>query len=84
MSSHVESADVPGKFLQGSRDPECIFQKLDLSGINGWEPQAQQEARDLIHEYACIFSQNDLDLGKICVVKHSIEVNDPTLFKEHY
>ena len=44
----------------------------------------QQEAPDLIHEYACIFSQNDLDLGKISIVKHSIMVNDPIPFKEQY
>ena len=47
-----------------------------------WELQLQQEAQDLMHEFACIFSKNDLDLGKICIVKHSIKVNDPILFKE--
>ena len=46
--------------------------------------KTQQEAEDLIHEYACIFSQNDLDLGMTSVIKHSIKVNDPTPFKEHY
>ena len=44
----------------------------------------QQEAQDLIHEYACIFSQNDLDLGKTSIVKHSIKLTDKTPFKEHY
>ena len=44
----------------------------------------QQEARDLIYEYACIFSQNDLDLGKTSIVKHSIKLTDSTPFKEHY
>ena len=38
----------------------------------------------MIHEFACIFSQDDLDLGKISIVKHSIKVNDPVLFKEQY
>ena len=55
-----------------------------MSGIDEWEPQIQQEARDLICEYACILSQNYLDLGKASIVKHSIKVNDPTLFKECY
>ena len=32
----------------------------------------------------CIFSQDDLDLGKTSIVKHSIKVNDPALFKEWY
>ena len=44
----------------------------------------QQEAQDLICEYACIFSRNDLDLGKTSIIKHSIKLTDPTPFKEHY
>ena len=55
-----------------------------MSGIDDWDPQIQQEAQYLICEYACIFSQNDLDLGKTSIVKHSIKVNDPTQFKECY
>ena len=61
-----------------------ILQKIDLSGIDDWIPKIQQEAPDLIHEYACIFCQYDLDLGKTSIVKHSIKLTDPTPFKEHY
>ena len=39
-------------------------------------------AHNLIHEYACIFLWNDLDLGKTLIVKHSIKLTDPTPFKE--
>ena len=49
-----------------------------------WECQLQQAAQDLLHEFACIFSQNDLDLGKTSIVKHSIKVNDSVPFKEQY
>ena len=84
MSAQVESADLPRRFQQGSRDREAILQKIDLSGIDEWEPQLQQEAQDLILEYACIFSQNDLNLSKMSIVKHSIKVNDATPFKEYY
>ena len=42
------------------------------------------EEWDLICEFTCIFSQNDLDLGKTSIVKHSIQVNDPVPFKEWY
>ena len=84
MLAQVESTDIPGKTQQGSSDPEDILQKLDLSGIEEWKWQLQQEAQDLIYEYACIFSQNDLDLGKTSIVKHSIKVNDPIPFKEQY
>ena len=39
---------------------------------------------ELIHEFASIFSQDDLDLGRTSIVKHSIKVNDSVLFKEWY
>ena len=41
MSAQVESTDIPRGCQQGSRDPEGILQKLDLSGIDEWEPQLQ-------------------------------------------
>ena len=44
MSAQVESTGLPRKFQQGSGDPEGILQKLDLSWIDGWEPQTQEEA----------------------------------------
>ena len=56
MLAQIESTDLPERFQQGSRDPEGILQKLDLSRIDDWDPQIQQEARDLICEYAYIFS----------------------------
>ena len=37
-----------------------------------------------MHEFACIFSQDDLDLGKTSNANYSIKVNDPVLFKEWY
>ena len=43
-----------------------------------------QDAWNLIHEFDCIFSQNDLDLGKTSIVKHSIQVNVSVPFKEWY
>ena len=49
-----------------------------------WEPLLEQAAQDLIYEFTCIFSQDDLDLGKTSIVKHSIKVNDPVPFKEWY
>ena len=44
MSAQVESADLPERFQQGSRDPEGILQKLDFSGIDDLDPKIQQEA----------------------------------------
>ena len=71
-------------YLRGRSNQKRQTQKIDLSGIADWDPTLQQEAWDLIHEYVCIFSQNDLDLGKTSIIKHSIKFTDPTPFKEHY
>ena len=49
-----------------------------------WDSTVQWEAHNLIHKYACTFLQNDLDLGKTLIVKHSIKLTDPTPFKECY
>ena len=54
-----ESKSKPAKV-----DPEEILQKGDLSGTKDWDSAEQQDAHNLNHEYACIFSWNDLDLGK--------------------
>ena len=69
---------------QAEINPEEILQKVDFSGTTDWNSTEQQEAYNLIHEYACIFSQNDLDLGKTSIIKHSIKLTDPTPFEEHY
>ena len=45
-------------------DKEDILQKIDLLGIAHLDPTIQEDAYNLICEYACIFLQNDLDLGK--------------------
>ena len=61
-----------------------ILQKLDLSGMKNWEPSFQKAARELMSEFACIFSQDDLDLGRTLICKHSIKVNGSVLFQEQY
>ena len=45
-------------------DQEEILQKVDISGTTDWDPAEQWDACNLICEYVCIFSWNDLDLGK--------------------
>ena len=84
MLPQVGSTDILGEIPDGSDDPKDILQKLNLSRMEEWEPQLYQDAWDLICEFACNFSQDDLDLGKTSIVKHSIKVNDPVPFKEQY
>ena len=77
--------DLPeGETTQEETDPEDILQQIDLSGITDWDPIVQQEAHNLIHKYACIFSWNDLDLGKTFIIKHCIIITDTAPFKEWY
>ena len=52
--------------------------------MEDWESSLKQTAQDLICEFACIFSQDDLDIGKTSIVKHVIKVNDAVPFKEWY
>ena len=84
MSAQVISNDLLGEISDLNDDPKDILHKVNLSRMEEWEPQLQQYAWDLICEFACIFSQNDLDLGKTSIINHSIQVNDPVLFKEWY
>ena len=84
MLAQVGSTDILGEIPDGIDDPKDNLQKLNLSGMEEWEPQLQQDAWDLICEFSCIFSQDDLDLGKTSIVKHSIKVNDPVPFEEWY
>ena len=40
-----------------------VLQKIDLWVIVDWDPKIQQGAHDLICEYVCTFSQNELDFN---------------------
>ena len=71
------------KSKQVKVDPEKILWKVDLSGTTDWDPAEWWEVHNLIHEYTCTFSWNDLDLSKTSVVKHSIKLKDSRPFKKH-
>ena len=48
-------ADLPkGDIKQEETDPKDILQKVDLLGIADWDSTVQQEAHNLICEYACM------------------------------
>ena len=61
-----------------------LFTKLDLSGIQEWPEDLQQEAHNLMVEYQHLFTLNDLELGKKSMVKHEIKLSDPVPFKDRY
>ena len=61
-----------------------LFEKIDLTGINEWDPPDQEEVRKLFREYGQLFALDEFDLGHTLVVKHEIKLNDYTPFKERY
>ena len=81
-SAQVELSNSKSK--QDKVDSEEILLKVDLLGITDWDLAEQCEDHNLIHEYVCIISKNDLDLGKTLIVKHMIKLMDSTPFKECY
>ena len=61
-----------------------LFSKLDLSRIQDWSEDLQQEVHDLMVEYKHLFALNDLELGRTSKVKHEIKLSNPVPFKDSY
>ena len=61
-----------------------LFTKLDLSGIQDWPEDLQQEVHDLMVKYQHLFALNDLELGKTYKVKHEIKLTNSVPFKDRY
>ena len=61
-----------------------LFDKIDLSGADGWDPKLVEEAKQLFREYAHIFALESLDMGHMSMVKHEIKLDNYTPFKERY
>ena len=56
-----------------------LFENLNLKGIETWEEQQQQSARDLITEYQHLFVMNLSELGKTSLVQHDIKLDDDSV-----
>ena len=61
-----------------------ILEVLDLQGLTEWPESEQKQARELLLKWEHLFVDSDLDLGKIALIKHNIQLMDQTPFKEHY
>ena len=66
------------------RGKEGVLDQLDLKGLDAWMEDQQQAAKDLFVDSVDVFSGNNLDLGKCNILKQSINIMDPQLFKERY
>ena len=63
---------------------EWLLEQLDLTGLEEWSKDLQEEAKNMLRGNASIFSKHDLDMGRTNLVKHSIVLTDPIPFKERY
>ena len=63
---------------------KLLFSKIDLTGVQGWDPVLIEEFRQLFHEYVHIFTLESLDTGHTSMVKHKIKLDNYTPFKERY
>ena len=61
-----------------------LMEKLDSSGMESWTEGCQEKAKQTMVDFEDIFALEPLELGKTNLVKHSIKVNNPIPFKEHY
>ena len=73
----IESEDCKG-------NGEWLLEQLDLTGLDDWPKNLQEEAKNMLKRNASIFSKHDLDMGRTNLVKHNIILTDPIPFKERY
>ena len=59
-----------------------LFDELDLSGLDSWDPELADEARWLLAEYHDVFSLDPAELGCTHSTEHTIKVTDDSPFKE--
>ena len=63
---------------------EWLLEQLDLTGLDDWSKDLQEEAKNMFRRNASIFSKHDLDMGRTNLVKHNIVLTDSIPFKERY
>ena len=61
-----------------------LLEQLDLTGLDDWPKNLQEEAKNMLRRNASILSKHDLDMGRTNLVKHNIILTDPIPFKERY
>ena len=79
--NHCSTREIP---KLTPKKEKLLFDKIDLSGTDGWDPKLVEEAKQLFREYAHIFTLESLDMGDTSMVKHKIKLDNYTPFKERY
>ena len=63
---------------------KLLFNKINLTGVQGWDPALIEEAQQLFCEFAQIFALESTDMGHTSMVKHRTRLDIYTPFKERY
>ena len=60
------------------------MEKLDFSGLAGWDADLATKVKNLLTEYHDLFSLEKSEIGQTKMVKHTIVLKDPDTapFKE--
>ena len=56
---------------------KALMEKLDLSGLDGWDEDLAIKARNLLMEYHDLFSLEKSEISQTKTVEHTIVVKDP-------
>ena len=67
-----------------SPEQQKLNSKLDMTGIEEWNQEDKNAVDELFKEYGRLFALEKNDLGHTTKVKHKIQLNDYTPFKEWY
>ena len=61
-----------------------LFSKLDLKGLEQWDIDTQNKLKQVFRDHHHIFALDDLELGRMDMVKHVIRLDNQVLFRERY
>ena len=61
-----------------------VLGTLDLQGLKEWPESEWKQDRELLLKWEHLFACSNLDLGKMALIKHKIELTDWMAFKQHY
>ena len=64
---------------------KILFEQVKLEeGTADWTEEQRNRVKSVIEQYSFLFAMNSLDLGRMDLVKHHIELKDYTPIKDRY
>ena len=84
-TNQVPLMTLPTGTLGGSASgsqKDWILDELNFQGLEDWPEKEQRQARELLTRWEHLFTHSDLDLGKMSLTKHQIELTHQMPFKE--